>query len=119
MIIGVTALIFAVVNKSLVILLVASILAGILQSLAFMGSLADVSQIAPADRKGDIVATYYVVVYVATALPAVGVGILSDLGSLSNAFLISSYAVIGICATGLVGLTVELHARSAGRNSTT
>jgi len=31
-------------------------------------------EIAPDDRKGDVVVSYFVVVYIATALPAVGVG---------------------------------------------
>lgn len=88
MICGVIALIFAVLAKSLPVLLIASVLAGIGQGLAFMGSLGDISEIAPEDRKGDIVASYYVVIYVATALPAVGVGVLAQLTSLSTAFLV-------------------------------
>jgi hypothetical protein len=54
-------------------------LAGIGMGLAFMGSLGDVNEIAPEDRKGDIVANYYVVVYIATANPPIGVGALTVL----------------------------------------
>jgi MFS family permease len=112
MIAGVAALIFAVLDKSLPVLLAASVLAGIGQGLAFMGSLADVSEIAPADRKGDIVASYYVVIYLATALPAVGVGVLAQLASLSTAFLVFAYVVIAICLAGLAGLSYELRHRA-------
>jgi MFS family permease len=108
---GVIALIIAVVDKSLAVLVAASVLAGIGQGLAFMGSLGDVSEIAPEDSKGDIVASYYVVIYVATAVPAVGVGVLAELASLSTAFLVFAFVVIAICAAGLAGLTRELRAR--------
>jgi MFS family permease len=111
MVCGVVALIFAVVDKSLGILLGASVLAGVGQGLAFMGSLGDVSEIAPEHRKGDIVASYYVVIYLATAVPAVGVGVLAQLASLSTAFVVFAFVVIVICATGMVGLTSELRAR--------
>jgi MFS family permease len=113
MILGVLALIFAVVETSLAVLLVASVLAGIGQGLSFMGSLADVSEFAPADRKGDIVASYYVVIYVATALPAVGVGVLAQLTSLSTGILVFAYVVIAICLSGLAGLATELRRRGA------
>lgn len=112
MVCGVIALIFAVRNTSLPVLLAASVLAGTGQGLAFMGSLGDVSEIAPAERKGNIVASYYVVIYLATALPAVGVGVLAQLASLSTAFLVFVYVVIAICLAGLGGLTAELRTRA-------
>ena len=95
-------------------LLVGSALAGIGQGLAFMGSLGDVSEIAPEDHKGDIVASYYVVIYLATALPAVGVGVLAQLASLSAAFLAFAYVVIAIC---LAGLFAELRFRHLGASA--
>jgi MFS family permease len=112
---GVIALIVAVLDKSLPVLVAASVLAGVGQGLAFMGSLGDVSEIAPEDRKGDIVASYYVVVYVATAVPAVGVGVLAQLASLSTAFLVFAFVVIAICAAGLAGLSRELRSRGSER----
>jgi MFS family permease len=111
MLCGLIALILAVIDKSLAVLLVGSVLAGIGQGLAFMGSLGDVSEIAPEHRKGDIVASYYVVIYLATALPAVGVGVLAQLTSLSTAFLAFAYVVIAICLAGLAGLIAELRFR--------
>jgi MFS family permease len=114
MVCGVIALIVAVIDKSLAVLVAASVLAGIGQGLAFMGSLGDVSEIAPEDRKGDIMASYYVVIYVGTAVPAVGVGVLAQLASLSTAFLVFAFIVIAICAAGLAGLTRELRARPSG-----
>jgi MFS family permease len=113
MILAVLGLIAAVIAKSLPVLLVASVLAGVGQGLAFMGSLADVSEMAPDERKGDIVASYYVLVYVATAVPAVGVGVLAELTSLTTAFLAFGVSELAICLLGLAGLTRELRARRA------
>jgi MFS family permease len=117
MISGTIALVIAVITSSLAVLLASCVLGGIGQGLAFMGSLGDVSEIAPADRKGDVIATYYVVVYIATALPAVGVGVLADLASLPTAFLVFAYAVIAVSLAGLAGLALEL--RSRRRNGIT
>jgi MFS family permease len=117
MVCGVIALIFAVLDKTLPGLVAASVLAGIGQGLAFMGSLGDVSEVAPESRKGDIVASYYV----ATAVPAVGIGVLAQLASLSTAFLVFAFVVIAICAAGLAGLTKELRSRrnDASQNHST
>lgn len=75
---GLLALIVAVLDTSLGVQAAGSVLAGGWQGLAFVGSLGDVSESAPAGRKGDIVASYHVVVYVATAVPAVGVSFSSS-----------------------------------------
>lgn len=114
MIAGVGALIAADLARSLTVLFIAAVLAGLGQGLAFMGSLGDINQIAPADRRGDTVASYYVVVYTGTALPAIGVGVLAQTTSLPTAVRVFGYIVIAICLTGLAGLIAETRSR---RNS--
>ncbi len=111
MIAGLAALILADTTKTLAWLLTATVLAGIGQGLAFMGSLGDVNEIAPEDRKGDIVASYYVVVYIGTALPVIGVGALTVATNPLTAIQVFAYVVIAICLTGLTGLIIELRAR--------
>ena len=111
MIFGVVALILPDNTQTLGWLLVATVLGGAGMGLAFMGSLGDVNETAPEDRKGDIVASYYVVVYIATAIPAVGVGALTIATGSSSAIQIFGYAVIALCLGGLAGLFVELQAR--------
>jgi hypothetical protein len=59
-----------------------------------------------------VVASYYVVVYIATALPAVGVGALTVAAGPSIAIQAFAYAVIAICLLGLTGLLIELRARA-------
>jgi MFS family permease len=112
---GLVALLVADFTQTLGWLLAATILAGVGMGLAFMGSLGDVSEIAPPDRKGDVVASYYVVVYVATALPAIGVGALTVITNASVAVQAFGYVVIAVCLAGLTGLLIEQRSRRAGQ----
>jgi hypothetical protein len=77
-----------------------------------MGSLGDVGEMAPRDRKGDIDASYYVVVYVGTAVPAIGVGALAQAAGLPTAIAVFAAVVIVICLAGLAGLIVETRNRA-------
>jgi hypothetical protein len=79
--------------------------------LAFMGSLGDVNEIAPDEREGDIVASYYVVVYLATALPAIGVAAVTVAIDPLTAIQVFAYAVITVCLAGLGGLLLEMRTR--------
>jgi MFS family permease len=118
MIAGVVALVVADTTKGLGLVIIASALAGLGQGLAFMGSLGDISQIAPEEHKGDTVASYYVVVYTGTALPVIGVGALAGAVSLPTAVQVFAYVVIAICLAGLTALIAKLRdPRSAVRRS--
>jgi MFS family permease len=114
---GVALLILADLATSLPALLVAAALAGVGQGLAFMGSLGDIGEMAPRDRRADVVASYYVVVYVGTALPVIGVGALASTTGLNAAVRIFGYIVIAVCLAGLAGLISERRTstRGAGR----
>jgi MFS family permease len=110
---GLVALVAADIDQALGWLLVATVLAGLGMGLAFMGSLGDVNEIAPDDRKGDIVASYYVVVYVATALPAIGVAALTVATDPLTAIEVFAFVVMAVCLAGLAGLLAELRSRRA------
>jgi MFS family permease len=115
MIPGLVALIVADLTQALGWLLAATVLAWIGMGLAFMGSLGDINEIAPEDRKGDVVASYYVVVYIATALLAIGVGVLTVATDPSTAIQAFAYAEIALCLAGLTSLLAELRAPRARR----
>jgi MFS family permease len=104
---GVILLAVADNARDLLLLILATVPAGIGQGLAFMGSLGDVNEIAPEDRKGDTVASYYVVVYIGTALPAIGVGALAGHTGLPDAVQVFAYVVTAICLAGLLALSIE------------
>lgn len=114
MIAGLGALLAAGTTLSLGGLLAAAVLAGLGQGLAFMGSLGDIGEMAPPGRKADVVASYYVVVYVGTAVPVIGVGVLSTATGLVTAVQVFAYVVIAICAAGLVALLAEQSRRRPG-----
>jgi hypothetical protein len=84
-----------------------------------MGSLGDVSRIAPENRKGDIVASYYVVVYVGTAVPVIGVGVLTEAVGLLTAIQVFGYVMITICLAGLAEQLTELRLRRRSRRTVT
>ncbi|HZR50578.1 MAG TPA: PucC family protein [Streptosporangiaceae bacterium] len=111
MIPGLAGLLVADLTQSLAWLLAATVLAGTGMGLAFTGALGDVSEIAPEDRRGDVVASFYVVIYVATALPAIGVGALTVATGPSTAIQAFAYAVIAVCLAGLAALLIERRTR--------
>jgi MFS family permease len=101
---GVAALLAAVQVHWLAALFLATVLAGVGQGLTFTGSLADVNELAPEDRKANVVASYYVVVYLGTALPVIGVGALAGPLGLESAIRIFAIVVLAVCVAGLVTL---------------
>jgi MFS family permease len=117
MIAGLAALIAADITHILTWLLLATVLAGTGQGLAFMGSLGDTSEIAPQDRKADVVASYYVVIYIGVAVPVIGVGALTVITGLLTAVQIFAYVVIAICLAGLAALLTERRARRPGSHA--
>jgi MFS family permease len=112
MVSGVVVLLLSDTGRSLTLLIIAAVLAGLGMGLSFMGSLGDIGEIAPDERKGDIVASYYVVIYIGTALPVIGVGALAQVSGLPAAVEIFAWVVIAICISGLVGLIREARARA-------
>ncbi len=61
---GLTAILFTGPTQSIPLLLMGAVFGGIGQGLAFLGSLALVDTLMPRDRRGNILATYYALVYV-------------------------------------------------------
>lgn len=103
--------------RSLSPLLVAAVLAGFGLGLTFRGSTASVSAIAPPDRKGDILATFYLFVYLGTALPVVGVGLAALRIGLLDAVRFFGYAIGGCCVAMIFVLVARL--RRPRRGGTT
>lgn len=78
---GLGLLALAGVLASLVLLLIATTLAGIGQGLVFLGGLTAVNHAAPTDRRADVLSSFYVIVYCGVGLPVIGVGFLAtDIG---------------------------------------
>jgi MFS family permease len=72
---GLGSIVLALATGSAVCLVVSALLAGGGVGLAFMGGVALVNEVAPAERRGDVLSSCFAVGYVGLGLPVVGVGL--------------------------------------------
>ncbi len=87
--------------QSMAVLITASVLAGGAGSLGYRGSLAVVNRIAPAERRGEVVATYLIMMFCGNSLPVIGIGLLSSkagatMAHIAFAALIAALAILGL-----------------------
>jgi MFS family permease len=106
---GLMVLALASQSDRVIVLLVASVLAGTGHGLAFLGAQDDLNRLAPPDRRGEINAAFYTCIYTGLAVPVIGVGVLADLTSLVTA--VNVFAVV----TGSVAAAVAAWHIRAGR----
>jgi MFS family permease len=74
---GAGLLVLSQAVRRLDVLLAASVLAGVAAALGYRGSLARVTELAPDDRRAEVVSTYYLVCFAGNAVPVIGVGLLT------------------------------------------
>jgi MFS family permease len=100
----VALLLLAQALGSMAILLAGTTLTGIAAALGYRGSLQVVNQIAPADRRAEVVSSYLVACYVGNSLPVIGVGIVAtvvDPVTASVAFAVTiAFLALAALATG-------------------
>lgn len=65
--------------RSMLLLVLAAALAGLTLALGYRGSLEVVNQIAPDDRRAEVVSSYYIACFLGNSLPVIGLGVLSTL----------------------------------------
>ncbi len=88
LIVGLGLLLAAVPTNSLVLVLVSTVLAGWGQGMAFLGSMAEVTQAAPASVRGDVVSSFYVVIYAGVGLSVLGIGAVAQFTGLYSAIAV-------------------------------
>jgi hypothetical protein len=88
---GLAALVVASATDSATALVAASVLAGTGHGLGFLGAQDDLNRLAPPERRGEINAALYTCVYLGVALPVIGVGVLSDLTTLTTAVVVFAF----------------------------
>jgi MFS family permease len=84
------------------LLLAASVLAGAAGSLGYRGSLAVINRIAPAERRGEIVATYLIMMFCGNSLPVIGIGLLAAKAGAPAAHVVFAVLIAALAVTGLV-----------------
>jgi MFS family permease len=65
--------------RSMPLLLVATAIAGVTLALGYRGSLQVVNEIAPDDRRAEVVSSYFIACFVGNSVPVIGLGVLSTL----------------------------------------
>jgi hypothetical protein len=91
---GIVTVIFAVyaarVQAGMALFLAGTVVGGIAVGAVFLGSLATANSLAPAERRGQTVSTYFVLCYAGLTIPVVGVGVASGfIGDLSSVLALS------------------------------
>jgi len=120
LVVGMVILAAALHFSSLPGLIVAAVVAGVGQGISFSRGLAAIAERAPADRRAEVSSTYFVVAYVAIALPVVGEGLASRAWGLRNgglAFAVAIAVLAAICL-GIVLVQERADRRRAGSRST-
>lgn len=108
--IGLGSVIAAVPMHSLALLLVGMILNGTGHGLVWMGSLALVTLTAPASRRGEVLASFYVAMYLGVGLPVIGIGILAGIVGLYGSVVVFA-GLIGMMGLGLAAFLVKTSPR--------
>jgi MFS family permease len=98
---SVALLVAAQWNASLILLIIATAVCGIATGLGYRGSLQVANQIAPEDRRAEIVSSYFICGFAGNALPVIGIGVISTFAgataaSLSFAATIAAFAVVAL-----------------------
>jgi MFS family permease len=91
----------AQVFASLALMLAGTALCGVASGLGYRGSLQVINQIAPADRRAEVLSAYFICCFSGNALPVIGVGIITVLvgpiaASASFAAMIALFAVVAL-----------------------
>jgi MFS family permease len=107
LIVGMVILAAALELSTLSGLVLAAIVAGIGQGIAFSRGLAAVSERTPADRRAEVSSMYFVVAYIAISLPVIGEGLAAQHWGLRTAGV--SYAIaVGLLAVAcLIAIVVQ------------
>jgi MFS family permease len=97
---GLALLVAAQSVGSVSVLLVGTVASGISCALGYRGSLQVVNEIAPSDRRAEMVSTYFVVGFAGNALSVIGVGIISSFVSplTASAVFAVTIAVFAVAA---------------------
>jgi MFS family permease len=108
---GLLALVLAFPLHSLAALFASAILGGAGHGLAFLGAQADINELAPIERRGEVTAAFISCIYFGVAASAIGVGLISTTLSLRTAVTIFAVAV-GATALAAIAWHVSTRIRA-------
>nr|WP_260765313.1 MFS transporter [Mycobacterium sp. SMC-4] len=109
---GMVILAAALHLSSLPGMVAAAVVSGVGQGLSFSRGLAAVSERTPPDRRAEVSSTYFVVGYVAIAIPVVGVGVAAQAWGLRISGVVFAAGVAALSALALVVIVLQTRRRS-------
>lgn len=89
---------------SLMLLILGAVVAGLGQGLSFRAGLAAVTAAGPAQRRGEVASSFFVVLYVAISIPVIGVGLAAAAFGLPTAGIGFAIAVAVLALLAVLGL---------------
>jgi MFS family permease len=107
LIVGMVILAAALELSTLSGLILAAVVAGIGQGIAFSRGLAAVSERTPADRRAEVSSMYFVVAYIAISLPVIGEGLAAQHWGLRTAGVSFAIAVGLLAVACLIAIVVQ------------
>lgn len=100
---GMGVLATAIGIASLPLFIVAAVVAGFGQGMSFRAGMTAVTQASPEDQRGEVISTFFVVLYVPISIPVIGVGVMAPFLGLR---------IAGICFAVAMGVTGVDRART-------
>jgi MFS family permease len=98
---SVALIVAAQLATSMALLIIATAVCAIAAGLGYRGSLQVINQIAPPDRRAEIVSSYLICAFAGNSLPGIGVGVISTLASPIAASLAFAATIVIFAATAL------------------
>ena len=101
MIPSVALLLTAQLMRSMLVLVIATAVCAVAAGLGYRGSLQLANQIAPQDRRAEIVSSYFICGFAGNALPVIGIGIISTLAGPIPASLVFAATIAAFTLVAL------------------
>jgi MFS family permease len=109
------ALIVAALAQAAIILFLAgTVVAGIAVGAVFLGSLATAHRLAPPERRGHAISTFFVACYCGLVIPVVGVGVAADFIGTFPAVLALTIVLAALCIAALRSIVKAIAPGKAG-----
>ena len=107
LVVGMAVLVGALMFSSLSALIAAAVISGVGQGISFSRGLAEVVEHTPPARRAEVSSTYFVVAYVAVALPVIGAGFAAQAWGLRTSGIVFSVAMGVLAAASLAAILLR------------
>jgi MFS family permease len=95
----------AFAQAEMALFLAGTVVGGVAVGAIFLGSLATANRLAPPERRGHVISTFFVACYTGLAIPVVGVGVLTEFTGTFRAVLALSVLLAALCVFSLARIT--------------